>query len=224
MNSVYLTELAAFNQLQKIVGGKNSEILQVLFSLWDRAKEPVRDKLPSFARLLCIITPDPSSWDRLINHFKADFLHNFYSDISEDLYKYQLKIIQNGGTDVCDAMEREAANATIDLLLERAEKDSKKKSLSLFLTLTHSSLQMSTYHFIEKEALDQLLKYSWLEKNDAEMLQILWVLWEKADENKQEELPSFAHLYSNMKPGYVARNLALKNFKVKTFQLIISSI
>lgn len=81
---------------------------------------------------------------------------------------------------------------------------------------------MATHHFIEKAALDQLLKYSWMEKKDTEMLQILWKLWEKAD--NQEDLPSFAYLYCNMKPDYVSRNLALMHFKVKSYQIIISSV
>lgn len=127
MNAVYLTEFAAFKQLQKIVDRKNSEILQVLWSLWDKAKEAQREKLPSFARLLSQITPDPFSWDRKIHQFKSAFLNDYYSDKADDLYRQQL--YKNGRTDVCDFLEREAWQSTVDLLFRRAEKDS-KRSLS----------------------------------------------------------------------------------------------
>lgn len=81
MSVIYLKEFEAFKQLLKILDPTNSQILQLLFSLWEGAGESLREELPSFARLLCKIRPDRGSWCRQIDKFKEKFLHKYYNPI-----------------------------------------------------------------------------------------------------------------------------------------------
>lgn len=67
-------------------------------------------------------------------------------------------------------------------------------------------------YLIEFAAFRQLLKL--IDEKDAEMFQIFWSLWVKADAILQEDLPSFAVLYNRMTPDVEIQKRRFQDFKV----------
>lgn len=99
--------------------GKNWDNFVTFWRLRAMADENIKEKLPTFKKLVKKIKNDPNSWDRLIGIFKGQFLAIYYPQEFKEIYDKQLEMIQPGG-DICDSVEHEAHKKTIRILEEYA--------------------------------------------------------------------------------------------------------
>lgn len=135
MAAEYLTELTAFTKMRKWVDDVDANALETLFHLWDTVAPDFQEQLPSFALLYNKFRED---WIREFRNFKSAFLHIYYPRLSLSVYEEQLASLRNGGSDVCDFMEREAIKKTANILMAKAEEDTKNKlQVHTFINLNH---------------------------------------------------------------------------------------